>query len=124
MTMVMLYNIGMRKQLKKDMKTWAGLYTNYIVNGNLKLDEELYNNVNTSWESFFKEALFCLGCPPWFSKTLREGLYASCLNNHRVMSQSEKLVDFVWAVYNCSQSFNMSSILCCNQKYMELMEGR
>lgn len=114
----------MKKQLMKDMKTWAGLYTNYFVGGNIKLDDELYHNVKYSWESFLKEALFCLGCPPWFYKKLTKGLYDSRLFNKRNMPQSEKLVDFVWAVYNCSQTFNMSSILYCNQKYMELMEGR
>lgn len=120
----MIYNIGMKKQLLKDMKTWAGLYTNYIANGNIKLDNELYNNVEYSWSAFLKEALFCLGCPPWFSKKLTKGLYDSRLFNTRNTPQSEKLVDFVYAVFNCSQTFSMSSILYCNQKYMELMEGR
>ena len=114
----------MKKHLLKDMNNWAILYTGYFEDKSFKIDNDIYENVETAWGQFFVESLIYFGILPNFSKKLLKVFKDGNFLVKRNVSSRDLLIDFIYSVMAFSQSFNLSSIIYCSLKFSEFIKGK
>ena len=108
----------MKKQLLKEMQTWANLYVLYFNSPKFVVDNEIYKNVKDSWKQLFTESLFYLWIMPWSSNRL----FVAFLNRNisiRQGSPENFLVDFIYSIKALDVNYTLTNIVYCSIKFSE-----